>query len=183
LQQNLDFSETEKSMLVKMLEKQINAPLTSSAGRLFDAVASLIGLRHRASFEGQAAMELEFARRLDVRDAYLFRIEETQPMKVDWGPMIRQLLADVAGKESSDVISAKFHNGLVEAAVDVAKKVGELKIVLSGGCFQNRYLTERIVVRLREENFRPYWHQRIPPNDGGISVGQCLAASQSAKMN
>ena len=94
-----------------------------------------------------------------------------------------ELVDDVAGVQDAGLISAKFHNGLVEAAVDVAKKIGESKIVLSGGCFQNRYLTERIVERLREENFRPYWHQRIPPNDGGISAGQCVAASQSAKMN
>jgi hydrogenase maturation protein HypF len=177
LQQNLDFSETEKSMLVKMLEKQINAPLTSSAGRLFDAVASLTGLRQRASFEGQAAMELEFARQLDVRDAYPFRIEETQPMKVDWGPMIRQLLADVGRNESSDVISAKFHNALAEMIVAVTKKIGEQNVLLTGGCFQNRYLTERAVAGLREEKFTPYWHQRIPPNDGGIALGQCIAAS------
>ena len=177
LQQNLDFSETEKSMLVKMLEKQINAPLTSSAGRLFDAVASLIGLRHRVSFEGQAAMELEFARRLDVPDAYPFRIEETQPMKVDWGPMIREMLADVGRNESSGVISAKFHNALAEMIIAVTKKIGEQNVVLTGGCFQNRYLTERAVARLREEKFTPYWHQRIPPNDGGIALGQCIAAS------
>ncbi len=98
-------------------------------------------------------------------------------MKVDWGPMIRQLLADVAGKESSDVISAKFHNALVKIIVAVATKIGERNVVLTGGCFQNRYLTERAVAGLREEKFTPYWHQRIPPNDGGIALGQCIAAS------
>jgi hydrogenase maturation protein HypF len=111
----------------------------------------------------------------------LFVVTAAAPMVVDCEPAIRELLDDVAGGEGVDLVSAKFHNGLVEAAVDVAKKIGESKIVLSGGCFQNRYLTERIVERLREENFRPYWHQRIPPNDGGISAGQCVAAGQSAK--
>ena len=177
LQQSVDFSENEKSLLGQMLEKRVNAPLTSSAGRLFDAVASLIGLRQRASFEGQAAMELEFARQLAVRDAYPFQIEQGRPMKVDWGPMIRELLADVARKESSGVISAKFHNALAEMIVAVAKKIGEQNIVLTGGCFQNRYLTEHAVARLREEKFTPYWHQQIPPNDGGIALGQAVAAS------
>jgi hydrogenase maturation protein HypF len=178
-----DLSEQEKSLLRQMLEKQINAPLTSSVGRLFDAVAALVGLRKTSSFEGQAAMELEFTRRGDVADAYSFVVTATAPIVVDWEPAIRQLLNDVAGLAGAGLVSAKFHNGLVEASVDVAKKIGESKVVLSGGCFQNRYLTERIVERLREENFRPYWHQRIPPNDGGISAGQCVAASQSAKMD
>jgi hydrogenase maturation protein HypF len=180
LQQTSDLSEKEKSLLAQMLEKQINAPLTSSAGRLFDAVASLIGLRQRASFEGQAAMELEFARQLDVRDAYSFRIDQGTPMKIDWGPMIRELLADVGRKESSGVISAKFHNALAEMIVVVAKKIGEQNVVLTGGCFQNCYLTERTVARLREEKFRPYWHNQIPPNDGGIALGQAVAASWRA---
>jgi hydrogenase maturation protein HypF len=179
-QQTVDLSEKEKSLLGQMLEKQINAPLTSSAGRLFDAVASLIGLRQRASFEGQAAMELEFARQMDVRDAYPFRIEQARPMKVDWGPMICELLADVGRKESNRVISAKFHNALAEMIVVVAKKIGEQNVVLTGGCFQNRCLTERAVARLREEKFTPYWHERIPPNDGGIALGQAAAASWRA---
>jgi hydrogenase maturation protein HypF len=178
-----DLSEQEKSLLRQMLEKQINAPITSSVGRLFDAVAALVGLRQASSFEGQAAMELEFTRRKHIGAAYSFMVTDELPIVVDWAPGILQLVDDVAGGEDAGLISAKFHNGLVEAAVDVAKKIGESKIVLSGGCFQNRYLTERIVERLREENFRPYWHQRIPPNDGGISAGQCVAASQSAKMN
>jgi len=94
--------------------------------------------------------------------------------------MIRELLADVGRKESSSVISAKFHNALAEMIVVVAKKIGEQNVVLTGGCFQNRYLTERAVARLREEKFTPYWHQRIPPNDGGIALGQAVAASWRA---
>jgi hydrogenase maturation protein HypF len=178
-----DFSEQEKSLLRQMLEKQINAPLTSSVGRLFDAVAALVGVRQTSSFEGQAAMELEFTRQGEVAAAYSFVVTATTPVVVDWEPAIRDLLDDVAGCADASLVSAKFHNGLVETVTDVAKRTGESKIVLSGGCFQNRYLTERIVERLREENFLPYWHQRIPPNDGGISAGQCVAASQSAKMD
>ena len=178
----LDFNETEKAVLRRMLEKKINVPLTSSAGRLFDAVAALSGLRQCSSFEGQAAMELEFAIRQEVRGAYPFALADAAtPMIVDWEPAIRELLTDVRRGEEAGLAAAKFHNMLVEAIVAVARKLGEKTIVLSGGCLQNRYLTERAVERLREENFRPYWHQRIPPNDGGIALGQVVAASWSGQ--
>ena len=77
------------------------------------------------------------------------------------------------------MLATKFHNTLAEMMVRVAKACGEEKMVLSGGCFQNRYLTERTVKRLREDGFRPYWHQRVPPNDGGIALGQVAAASRT----
>jgi hydrogenase maturation protein HypF len=73
------------------------------------------------------------------------------------------------------LISAKFHNTLVEVIVSVARRVGQPRVALSGGCFQNRYLTERAAARLEAEGFRPYWHQPIPPNDGGIALGQIVA--------
>jgi hydrogenase maturation protein HypF len=182
-QLNVDVGENERGLLSQMIERKINAPLTSSVGRLFDGVASLVGLRQRSSFEGQAAMELEFTCRPGVRDAYSFFVSDTSPMVVDWAPAIRELLDDLARNEENSVISAKFHNGLVEVITAVAHKIGEEKIVLTGGCFQNRYLTERAVERLREENFKPYWHQRIPPNDGGIALGQAVAASRIVGSN
>jgi len=178
-QLSIDLCENERRLLSQMLERKINAPLTSSVGRLFDAVASLVGLRQHSSFEGQAAMELEFACRPGVRDAYSFFLSDTSPIIVDWAPAIRELLGDLARIEEHGVISAKFHNGLAEVIIAVARKIGEEKIVLTGGCFQNRYLTERAVKRLREENFQPYWHQRIPPNDSGIALGQAVAASRN----
>jgi predicted NodU family carbamoyl transferase len=90
--------------------------------------------------------------------------------------MIESILADLARGVSVSDISAKFHNALVEAIVTVASRIGAQRVALSGGCFQNRYLTERAVTRLREEGFQPYWHQRVPPNDGGIALGQVAAA-------
>ena len=171
------FSKHELPLLRQMLDKTVNAPVTSSAGRLFDAVASLTGLRQRASFEGQAAMEMEFAVQPRINEAYPFSLTEGSPTVIDWQPAVLEILDDVKSGESVAIISAKFHNMLAEAIVAVARKIGEPKIVLSGGCFQNRYLTERIVTRLQEEGFRPYWHQRIPPNDGGIALGQIAAAS------
>jgi hydrogenase maturation protein HypF len=172
-----DLSEQEKSLLRQMLKKQINAPLTSSVGRLFDAVTALLGLRQTSSFEGQAAMELEFARRPGLRDAYSFVVSETGTIILDWEPAIRELLDDLGRKETSGTVSAKFHNMLLEMILAVARKVGVEKIVLTGGCFQNRYLIEQAVERLQQENFKPHWHQRVPPNDGGIALGQAVAAT------
>jgi len=176
----VDLGRNERELLRRMLEKNINAPLTSSAGRLFDAVAALMGLRLRATFEGQAAMELEFARQPGVRDAYPFMVSETAPMILDWEPAIRGLLADLDRKEASGTVSAKFHNMLVEMIIAIARKVRVEKIVLTGGCFQNRYLSEHALERLRQEDFKPYWHQRVPPNDGGIALGQAVAVSWGA---
>jgi len=95
---------------------------------------------------------------------------------LDWSPMIKAILADVQSGISIGEISAKFQNALAEAVIEVAIRIGVARVALSGGCFQNRYLTERIVTRLREEGFQPYWHQRVPPNDGGIALGQVVAA-------
>jgi hydrogenase maturation protein HypF len=88
------------------------------------------------------------------------------------------VIDDVRSGVPSGTISAKFHNAIVESIVAVAQRVGEEKIVLTGGCFQNKYLCERAVRRLRDEGFRPYWHQRIPPNDGGIALGQIVGAAR-----
>jgi hydrogenase maturation protein HypF len=90
--------------------------------------------------------------------------------------MIQSILSDLNHRIPISLISARFHNALAEAIVALAKRFAQPRVVLSGGCFQNRYLTERTVQRLREESFRPYWHQRIPPNDGGIALGQVVAA-------
>ena len=97
-------------------------------------------------------------------------------MVLDWELMIKSILADLNDGVPVGMISAKFHNTLAEAVVSVAKYFDLERVALSGGCFQNRYLTERVVHRLREEQFQPYWHQRVPPNDGGIALGQIVAA-------
>ena len=173
-----DFEESELSVIRQMLIKGVQAPLTSSAGRLFDAVASLTGLRQQVTFEGQAAMDLEFAIQSCVGESYPFEIKSTAPSEIDWRPMIDEIIGDVRGGVDVGLISAKFHNALVEVIVAVAKHVGQTRVVLTGGCFQNRYLTERSVQRLLEEGFRPYWHQRIPTGDGGIALGQIVDAAR-----
>jgi hydrogenase maturation protein HypF len=147
-------------------------------GRLFDAVACLAGLVDEITYEGQAAMMLEFSAVPDVDECYSYAIQPGDPMVIDWESMIRRITIDARNRVGPDVIAARFHNTLVEIIVEVARQVGETRVLLTGGCFQNRYLTERAVRRLHEERFSPYWHQRVPPNDGGIALGQAVAAIQ-----
>jgi hydrogenase maturation protein HypF len=184
------FSEPELVALKTMFLHGLNSPWTSSVGRLFDAVASLVSLRQQIHFEGQAAMELEFALVSPEMDkgyplsmASQSTIHHPQSAFIlDWSPMISKILADVGRRVPVSVISAKFHNALAEGIVTIAKRIGQSRVVLSGGCFQNRYLTERTVRCLREEGFRPYWHQRVPPNDGGIALGQIVAARRNLEL-
>ncbi len=173
----------EIPIMRQMLKHQLNSPRTSSAGRLFDAVASIIGLCHLNRFEGQAAMMLEFAiGGLRTDDSYHFIINSQADMQgVDWEPMVMQIVDDVRQSLPVGLISAKFHNTLADMIVALARVMGENKIALTGGCFQNRYLQEAAVRRLREAGFRPSWHHRVPPNDGGIAVGQLIAAARAAR--
>ena len=130
-------------------------------------------------------MELEFSLEgIDTDEAYRFDIAEDgpsghAPLILDWGPVIEGVMADLKRGRPAGQIAAQFHNGLVEAMITIARRVGEQQVALSGGCFQNRYLTERAVKRLKQEGFRAYWHQRVPPNDGGIALGQILAVLRS----
>jgi hydrogenase maturation protein HypF len=188
------FDDSTLRTIGTMLARKINSPETSSVGRLFDAVASIAGIQQVNAFEGQAAMKLEFSIPRDPGEkAYRIAIypsdkpDKEAPgtltglcFEVDWSLLVADLLDDLAAGVSAGSIAAKFHNGLAESIVDVARLAGERRIVLSGGCFQNRYLTERTVQRLYDENFIPYWHQRIPPNDGGIALGQLYAARMAS---
>ena len=180
------FSAQELRLVCAMLRQGLNAPLTSSVGRLFDAMAALVGLHQVTSFEGQAAMALEFALEGQATDtAYPYRLmagdASGTPLLVDWQPMVRRVLEDLRQRVPVGEMAAKFHNTLVEALVAVARRVGEGNIVLTGGCFQNRYLTERAVDRLRAAGFTPYWHQHVPPNDGGLALGQVIAALRAGR--
>jgi hydrogenase maturation protein HypF len=168
------FLPYELNAIVIMLSKQINTPLTSSVGRLFDAIASLLGICQQASFEGQAAMALEFL--LDDKEIEEYYEFDLQGKIIDWAPMVTAILQDLEQQVPLHQISAKFHNTLVEIIIAVAARSGQSQVVLTGGCFQNKFLTERTIKRLQEEGFYPFWHQHIPPNDGGISAGQVVAA-------
>jgi hydrogenase maturation protein HypF len=169
------FSRAELGVLRTMFHGGLNTPYTSSAGRLFDAVASLLGLRQSAAFEGQAAMMLELAL-VDTahRETYPVRLDAGV---LDWGPIVEGVLSDVAAGVEAARIADRFHNALVDAILAVAVQVGEPVVVLGGGCFQNAALLERSVHRLRDAGFTVYWPQQVPANDGGLALGQLLGAA------
>ena len=171
------FVPQELSVLGKMLSFP-ERTMTSSMGRLFDAVASLTGLCQKSRFEGEAAMALEFALEdVQTEEAYpLPLVFHGGTALLDWEPLVRQLLEDVRQRTSVSMISWRFHNALVEGLMKVAAKAGLEQIALSGGCFQNRALAEMAVHRLKAKGFRPYWQKQVPPNDGGLSLGQAAYA-------
>ncbi|HEY9413751.1 MAG TPA: carbamoyltransferase HypF [Pseudonocardia sp.] len=168
--------------LASMLDAGVNSPPTSSAGRLFDAVAALVGLRDRVNYEGQAAIELEqlaWGASGEVRDVRGY------PARVD-GPvlrgtdLVRGVLADVAVGIGPTLIAARFHAGLVDllarAARDARARTGLGVVALSGGVFQNTLLLAGLCERLESDGFEVLTHSRVPPNDAGISFGQVVVA-------
>jgi len=176
------FSNNELNVIITMLTKKLNSPFTSSVGRLFDAVASLLDISQYTSFEGQSAMKVEFAVIDGINDAYNFDLLFKDIIIINWQPMIIQILNDIAMKISIGEIITKFHNTLADTILSIAKLFNIKKVVLSGGCFQNLYLTEKTSELLGKNNFNVYTHQRIPPNDGGISLGQIAAMDSELKV-
>ena len=178
------FTPEELNTIRTMLDKSLNCPLTSSAGRLFDGIASLLGLRQISTYEGQAAMQLEFA-----VDTLCSHAPYPMPVTtgdegfiVDWIPLLDAVLDDRAAGTATGEIAARFHLALAAAITEVARRADISRVVLSGGCFQNRYLLESTSAALKVSGFQVYWHQRVPPNDGGIALGQAVhVARQTTK--
>jgi hydrogenase maturation protein HypF len=155
-----------------MLEHGINVVPTTSVGRLFDAVACITGVARQNRFEGQAAMLLE-------NEIGGFRTEEAYPLSGgDWGPLISAVMADKIAGVPLPRIAAKFHNALVQWILEVAAGTRLKQIVFSGGVFQNRYLTEHAAAALESRGFEVHTHQRVPPNDGGIALGQAVMSKR-----
>lgn len=151
-------------------ESGLTAPVCTSAGRLFDGFAAMLGLCGEQTYEGEAAMRLEAATATDVDAAYDLPLVDGV---LDWRPMLEA----ASNEHVPGVAAAKFQNALAEGIVAVAREVGEATVALTGGCFQNRYLTERVLRRLREEGFAPVIPRLVPPNDGGIALGQLAAVT------
>jgi len=173
-----NYNKKRLQILHKMIEKKINSPLTSSCGRLFDAVSSLLGLCTIPQYDAQGAILLEKKAgiMLDLERYYDYDIDRNNI--VDFRPMIRSIVEDVQKSVDSSLIARKFHSTIVNVTITICKKIkGELginQVILSGGSFQNRNLMYLLNKYLRKEGFNVIINSLVPPNDGGISLGQAF---------
>jgi hydrogenase maturation protein HypF len=180
-----DIPVGDRKLFLAMLEKGINSPPTSSCGRLFDTVAAIIGLRRRVTYEGQAAIELEaLAESAETDEAYPFTLEETEAgCMVDFRPMFRALVTDTADGRPGGVLARCFHNTVAAVVGGVCEAIrresGMGRVVLSGGVFQNKLLSEGVFTLLTGLGFQVFTHRLVPPNDGGLALGQAIIAGRS----
>jgi hydrogenase maturation protein HypF len=163
-----------------MLDRGLHAPLTTSAGRLFDAAAALLGLRTRSSFEGQAAMDVEFCAegeglRAGAWPMPLVERAAGEPWQLDWAAVVTALL-ECGATGNRARAAARFHASLAEGIAAAAERVGIAAVVLTGGCFQNGRLRDATIAALERRHFTVFRHRILPPNDGGLAAGQALAA-------
>jgi hydrogenase maturation protein HypF len=174
------FERDEVPVLRRMIDRGVASPSTTSVGRLFDAVAAMIGVRARSSFEGQAAMDLQFlAEEASAHRAYELPLERDAAggaWVADWEPLLRSIVADLRAGVPGPEIAAGFHDALAKLAVTVAKRIESGRVVLSGGCFQNVLLSERCRSGLTQAGFEVHLPSKVPAGDGGISLGQALVA-------
>ncbi len=168
-------------ILLSMMDKQINSPLTSSLGRLFDAVAAIIGLRGQVAFEGQAAMELEMILDDAESDSYDFSWEGDGPCRIATTPIIQAVVRDEGKGVSPSVISARFHNTLILLFEQLCRHLrtttGINRVAMSGGVFQNNRMLVGLTTALEKSGFDLLTHRLVPTNDGGLSLGQAVVAA------
>ncbi len=183
--------EQEARVLLAMIERRVATPTSSSMGRLFDGVASLTGLSGLTTFEGQAAMAVEFAaerfaatmREPDACSEGWYKLplrrgtQPGTPMVADWTPLVRNVLADLEHANHPDRIAYEVHVALANLMRRVALEVGHHRVVLTGGCFQNMLLTRLARRKLSAAGFDVYAHEQVPPNDGGLALGQVMVAA------
>ncbi len=169
--------------LLLLLERESLVQRTSSMGRLFEGIAALIGGFSHATFEGEAAMRLESTCNAELSDAYHLEVGNQSPFELDWRPLVRELVADLASNLSEGTIAMKFHQAIAECIALLGLRFPEMPIVLAGGVFQNRTLVELVDQRLREQSSQYTMPYRVPPNDGGLALGQlAIAASRMEKL-
>ncbi len=178
--------DSDKPILMKMFKTRTNSPTTTSMGRLFDAVASLLGMHQLCTFEGEAAMGLQFAAE-SIRSlvpSLRIEIDGSGPCGLDWRPAIREIVVRIRQGKPASSIARAFHfalaEGLTEWITTVAKPPFP-NVLLTGGCFQNKLLAEMCMTALRNKGIEPYLHRRVPPNDGGLVLGQLYAAALHSK--
>ena len=172
--------QVEQQVLKQQLKKGLNVVPCSSMGRLFDAVASLIGVRQTITYEGQAAIELEAVAADGLHDGYAFDIVNEDV--IETAPLLQAIMADVKAGVPTAVISAKFHNAVANLIVQLSlrcrEQTGLNQVALSGGVFQNVRLLETAVRGLKQHHFEPLTHRLLPPNDGGLALGQAIIANR-----
>ncbi|MBN1517682.1 carbamoyltransferase HypF [Candidatus Sumerlaeota bacterium] len=195
------WDERQRRNLFRMIERGANCPRSTSAGRLFDAVAAICGVCRANRYEGQAAMMLEYAasgagsaqsksypfsieRRLgqsdvpdksDRSDVSDLEEDEKAVFILDWAPILEAMLEDLRQHRDAADIAAAFHWTLAQAIVAMADHAGQKQVALSGGCFQNKTLLEMTIQALAEKDYIPHWHRQVPPGDGGLALGQLAA--------
>jgi hydrogenase maturation protein HypF len=174
----------QADVIVQMCRQRINAPMTSSLGRLFDGVAALVGLRQTVAFEGQAAMELEMMADDQNQERYGFQWHCGEVKQIALAPIIKGVVEDLRIGMPAFIIGRKFHNTIIEGCADLCtaihKETRVDKVVLSGGCFQNRLLLEGLIAALTRKGLEVFSHRQVPSNDGGISLGQAAVAGAIA---
>ncbi|HIC90628.1 MAG TPA: carbamoyltransferase HypF [Syntrophaceae bacterium] len=190
LELDIDFLKTvdkkRLKVILQMIERGINSPLTSSLGRLFDGVSALIGLRQDVKYEGQAAMELEMTMEENKDSQYPYEIENKGSKWIlSYKSIIKGVVEDVINGLSPGKISTKFHNTLLHMLIEVCLRIrgerGLNAVALSGGVFQNAFLLQGLIKGLHEKDFRVYTHSKVPSNDGGIALGQAVIANAICK--
>ena len=176
--------EEKREIVLQQIEAGINAPLTSSMGRLFDAVAALAGVRTEVNYEAQAAIELETLVDGSADGSYPIDLGDGL---IDYAPMVHALTEDLLKGVGVGIVAARFHQSLVEVVSEICGRLRDEskleQVALSGGVWQNRVLLERTVERLESEGFQVLWHRRVPANDGGLALGQAIvAAAQTGSL-
>jgi hydrogenase maturation protein HypF len=180
-----DLDRNKWTTIKTMIDRGINSPMTSSSGRVFDAVSALLGIRKEIYYEGQAAIELEMAAG-EEEGTYPFETRDLgDRTEIVLEPIIRGIVSDLQHGVGVQTISSKFHNAIADIiigmCITIRKASGLDRVVLSGGVFQNNLLIERTFVLLEKNNFKVYTHHRVPPNDGGIALGQAIIANEMIK--
>jgi hydrogenase maturation protein HypF len=183
-------SIAEHDIFAGMLEKGINSPLTSSCGRLFDAVAAMLSIRHIVSYDGQAAIELEaLAETVEDGESYRYGIisDDAMPLQLDFSPIFPEIIFDLNSGVSTAAIAHRFHATVAQAAIETCLRMAQHtrldRIVLSGGVFQNRLFTEMMYTGLTKSGLQVFTHRLTPPNDGCIALGQAAIAGWQTRRN
>jgi hydrogenase maturation protein HypF len=176
-------TDEDKKMILRIVDKGINSPLTSSVGRLFDVVAAMLGFQGEISSPAEAAIGLQAMANDGVNDSYSYEIKDWQ---LGFGPMFGEILADIKGGKNKGGIAAMFHNTLAQGSIEMCNRIREDNgvddVVLSGGVFYNSLLSGLIVEGLQKSGFNVYTHALLPPGDVCLSLGQAVIACVKEKL-